>query len=154
LCNEMTLNSQHEEQAPATVGRLAPSPTGGLHLGHARTFLIAWVAARHSGGRIILRMEDLDSSRVRAESIKGMLVDLSWLGLDWDEGPDIGGPSAPYVQSERMALYQAILDRLKREESIYPCTCSRSDIARVASAPHAEDETFTYPGTCSHRFAT
>jgi len=136
-----------------TVGRLAPSPTGGLHLGHARTFLIAWLAARHAGGRVILRIEDLDASRVRAEARRTALDDLRWLGLDWDEGPDVGGPSAPYVQSERSSLYDEILDRLKASESIYPCTCTRADIERASSAPHAEDEGPTYSGTCAGRGA-
>jgi glutamyl-tRNA synthetase len=136
------------------VGRLAPSPTGGLHLGHARTFLAAWLAARWAGGRVILRVEDLDASRVRLEATRGALDDLAWLGLDWDEGPDVGGPSAPYVQSERTALYDAVLDRLKVAELVYPCTCTRAEIARAASAPHAEDEGPTYPGTCSRRTAT
>jgi len=136
-----------------TVGRLAPSPTGGLHLGHARTFLIAWLAARHAGGRVILRIEDLDASRVRAEARSTALLDLRWLGLDWDEGPDLGGPSAPYVQSERSSLYDEVLDRLKASESIYPCTCTRADIERASSAPHPEDEGPTYPGTCAGRSA-
>ena len=140
-------------QSGETTGRLAPSPTGGLHLGHARTFLIAWLAARRLGGRVVLRIEDLDASRVRPEATRGILADLHWLGLDWDEGPDVGGPHAPYVQSERIALYQEALDRLRASESIYPCTCTRADIARAASAPHPEEEGPSYPGTCSHRSA-
>jgi glutamyl-tRNA synthetase len=120
-------------------------------LGHARTFLIAWLAARRDGGKIVLRVEDLDAARVRAEASTNCLIDLRWLGLDWDEGPDVGGPAAPYVQSERTALYNIVLDALKASESVYPCTCSRSDIARAASAPHAEDEGPSYPGTCAHR---
>jgi glutamyl-tRNA synthetase len=136
------------------VGRIAPSPTGGLHLGHARTFLIAWLAARSAGGRIILRIEDLDASRLRSEARITALADLRWLGLDWDEGPDVGGPSGPYLQSERSSLYNAILEKLKASESIYPCTCTRSDIERAASAPHAEDEGPTYPGTCAGRDAS
>jgi glutamyl-tRNA synthetase len=141
------------ESSRATVGRLAPSPTGGLHLGHARTFLIAWLAARHAGGRVILRIEDLDSSRVRTEARRTALDDLRWLGLDWDEGPDTGGPSVPYLQSERGSFYEAIVTRLKASESVYPCTCTRTDIGRAASAPHAEDEGPTYPGTCAGRRA-
>ncbi len=133
------------------VGRLAPSPTGGLHLGHARTFLIAWLAARHAGGRVILRIEDLDATRARNEAREGALVDLRWLGLEWDEGPDVGGPRAPYVQSQRSSFYEAALDRLKATESIYPCTCTRADIERAASAPHPEEEGPSYPGTCAHR---
>jgi glutamyl-tRNA synthetase len=128
-----------------TVGRLAPSPTGGLHLGHARSFLIAWLAARHVGGRVVLRIEDLDASRVRPEASTGAIDDLVWLGLDWDEGP--------HVQSERRDLYAAALERLKQSGSIYPCTCTRGDIARAASAPHAEDEGPVYPGTCAWRTA-
>ena len=133
------------------VGRLAPSPTGGLHVGHARTFFLAWLLARGAGGRIILRIEDIDSGRVRPEAIDAILDDLKRLGLDWDEGPDIGGPHAPYLQSGRTPLYAAALDRLKRAEGVYPCTCTRADIARAASAPHAEDEGPTYPGTCARR---
>jgi glutamyl-tRNA synthetase len=136
---------------PGTAGRLAPSPTGGLHLGHARTFLIAWLAARRQGGRVLLRIEDLDASRVRAEAKSSILDDLRWLGLDWDEGPDLGGPHAPYIQSERLPLYQQSLQRLRTAELVYPCTCTRSDIARAASAPHAEDEGPSYPGTCADR---
>jgi glutamyl-tRNA synthetase len=135
------------------IGRLAPSPTGGLHLGHARTFLIAWLAARHARGRVILRIEDLDRSRVRTEAIQTAIHDLEWLGLDWDEGPNLGGPGAPYLQSQRSAIYERWLERLKKSESVYPCTCTRADVARAASAPHAEDEGPTYPGTCSHRCA-
>jgi len=132
---------------------LAPSPTGGLHLGHARTFLIAWLAARHAGGRVILRIEDLDVSRVRPGASQAALDDLRWLGLDWDEGPDLGGSSAPYFQSARSSLYEEMLGRLKVSESVYPCTCTRSDIARAQSAPHPEDEGPSYPGTCSYRSA-
>ncbi|ODT98045.1 MAG: tRNA glutamyl-Q(34) synthetase GluQRS [Planctomycetes bacterium SCN 63-9] len=135
------------------TGRLAPSPTGGLHVGHARTFLIAWLAARQAGGKVILRIEDLDASRVRPEASELLKVDLRWLGLDWDEGPDVGGPSGSYVQSERRAIYGEILERLKVAESVYPCTCTRADIERAASAPHAEDEGPTYPGTCANRQA-
>src|SRR4051812_7371747 len=135
------------------TGRLAPSPTGGLHLGHARTFLLAWLAARARGGRVVLRIEDLDASRLRPEAIPGALVDLRWLGLDWDEGPDVGGPSGPYLQSGRLAAYARCLDRLKLAERVYPCTCTRADIQRAASAPHAADEGPTYPGTCSGRSA-
>ncbi len=137
----------------APTGRLAPSPTGGLHLGHARTFLVAWLSARSQGGRLIYRVEDLDASRARTEAIIEAQVDLRWLGFDWDEGPDVGGPARPYVQSERMAAYRASLERLKASELVYPCTCTRADIARASSAPHAEEEGPNYPGTCAHRSA-
>jgi glutamyl-tRNA synthetase len=135
----------------AVVGRLAPSPTGGLHLGHARTFLVAWLAARSAGGRVILRIEDLDPTRNCPDAVRGIIDDLQWLGLDWDEGPDIGGPSGPYLQSQRLAHYEEAWRRLSATESIYPCTCSRSEIARSALAPHVEDEGPTYSGTCSWR---
>jgi glutamyl-tRNA synthetase len=135
------------------VGRLAPSPTGGLHLGHARTFLAAWLMARKAGGRVILRIEDLDSTRVRPLAAAGMIADLRWLGLDWDEGPDIGGSHAPYVQSERLGSIQEALERLQRLDRVYPCTCTRAEIARAASAPHVEDEGPSYPGTCAYRTA-
>jgi glutamyl-tRNA synthetase len=135
----------------SVIGRLAPSPTGGLHLGHARTFLIAWLAARQAGGRVIVRIEDLDATRVRAEAVTASLIDLKWLGLDWDEGPDVGGPHGPHIQSQRREVYDGVLERLKAMELVYPCTCTRADIARAASAPHAEDEGPTYPGTCSRR---
>jgi glutamyl-tRNA synthetase len=125
------------------VGRLAPSPTGGLHIGHARTFLIAWLAARQAGGSIILRIEDLDASRVRAQAADQAIADLKWLGLDWDAGP--------YFQSQRGDAYTQALDRLKADELVYPCTCTRAEIERAASAPHAEDEGPTYPGTCAGR---
>src|SRR3954453_7045057 len=115
----------------SVIDRLAPSPTGGLHLGHARTFLIAWLAARGAGGRVILRIEDLDASRVRIEARAGVIDDLLWLGLDWDDGP--------YAQSERLETYEAALGRLERSERIYPCTCTRADIERAATAPHAEE---------------
>ncbi len=135
------------------VGRLAPSPTGGLHLGHARTFLLAWLAARSAGGRVILRVEDIDTTRVRPGMAEAAMADLRWLGLDWDEGPDVGGPHAPYEQSRRLPLFAESLGRFKEDERIYPCTCTRADIARAASAPHAEDEGPSYPGTCAHRSA-
>lgn len=134
-----------------STGRLAPSPTGGLHLGHARTFLVAWLASRSQGGRLVYRVEDLDAGRARGEATLGAMADLRWLGLDWDAGPDLGGPEAPYVQSERGATYEVALAELARRELIYPCTCTRADIERAASAPHAEDEGPTYPGTCAHR---
>jgi glutamyl-tRNA synthetase len=133
------------------IGRLAPSPTGGLHLGHARTFLLAWLAIRMKGGRMILRIEDLDAGRVRPGAVEQAMTDLRWLGLDWDEGPDVGGPSSPYLQSQRMDAYRETLERLKSLELVYPCTCTRADIERASAAPHPEDEGPTYPGTCSGR---
>ena len=129
-------------------GRLAPSPTGYLHLGHARTFWLAQRRARENGGTLVLRNEDLDSTRFQMEFVPAMIEDLRWFGFEWQEGPDCGGPFAPYNQSERMAVYRAVLEKLRTGGFIYPCTCSRKDIRSAVSAPHAEDDEVIYPGTC------
>ena len=133
----------------AARGRYAPSPSGDLHLGNLRTALLAWLFARCAGGQFVLRIEDLDRPRVRPGAVEGMLRDLRWLGLDWDEGPDRGGPYAPYTQSERQAIYEQQLRKLLEAGLLYPCYCSRADIARAASAPQ-NDEGPRYPGTCRH----
>ena len=135
-------------RAPTYRGRLAPSPTGYLHLGHARTFWIAQERAGAAGGALILRSEDLDAARCRAEFSSAMIGDLRWFGLRWSEGPDVGGPHAPYVQSERMAGYVAAFEKLRACGAIYPCTCSRQDVLRALTAPHAGEEEPVYPGTC------
>jgi glutamyl-tRNA synthetase len=130
-------------------GRYAPSPTGRLHLGNARTALLAWLDARSRGGTFVMRIEDLDRARVPAGGEQGVLDDLAWLGLDWDEGPDRGGPFAPYRQSERGAGYDAAIDGLLAAGRAFPCACSRADVARAAQAPHEQDEDGPrYPGTC------
>lgn len=129
-------------------GRLAPSPTGFLHLGHARTFWLAQQRARQNDGQLILRNEDLDRSRCRPEFVAGMLEDLRWFGFAWQEGPDIGGPFAPYDQSARMDFYRAALEQLRAGNFVYPCTCSRKDIQTAVTAPHAADDEAVYPGTC------
>jgi glutamyl-tRNA synthetase len=134
----------------AYVGRLAPSPTGALHLGNARTFLVTWLRCRSRGGHLILRMEDLDHPRVKAGAAEQAYEDLRWLGLDWDTGPDLGGPHAPYVQTRRLSLYQAALDRLQTLGLLYPCICTRRDIEAAQSAPHPGQER-RYPGTCRDR---
>ncbi len=132
-------------------GRYAPSPTGDLHLGNLRTALLAWLFARAAGGRFVLRIEDLDLPRVRPGATQRMLDDLRWLGLTWDEGPDCGGPYAPYTQSERVAIYHMYLQRLRAASLVYPCYCSRAEIARAASAPQqGAEEGPRYPGTCRH----
>lgn len=143
--------SPTRQDSVPTVGRLAPSPTGAQHVGNARTYLLAWLSIRSRGGRLILRIEDIDSPRVKAGAVQQAIDDLRWLGLDWDEGPDIGGPNAPYVQTERIEKYREALARLQRDESVYPCTCTRSDIEAAASAPHVEHEGAIYPGTCAGR---
>ena len=129
-------------------GRLAPSPTGLLHLGHARTFWIAAQRAAEHGGELILRNEDLDFQRCRAEFVDAMIEDLRWLGISWSEGPDCGGPYGPYVQSQRREHYLAAWNALLERGMIYPCTCSRKDVALAAGAPNEEDDEPVYPGTC------
>lgn len=118
--------------------RYAPSPTGRLHLGHARTHLVAWLCARSAGGSIVLRIDDLDTPRVLEGSESSILRDHAWLGLDWDEGP--------YRQSERLEAYVEALERLGEQGQLYPCTCSRKEIQQIASAPHGGE--IPYPGTC------
>jgi glutamyl-tRNA synthetase len=169
------------DPAPPVVGRLAPSPTGAQHVGNARTYLLAWLSARSQGGRVILRIEDIDSPRVKPWAMGQVIDDLRWLGLDWDEGPDVASPpsahpvpsppsagervrvrgpsfdvasiSISYIQSQRLDLYRVALAELQRRELVYPCTCTRSDIASAASAPHAGQEGPIYPGTCAQRTA-
>lgn len=130
-------------------GRLAPSPTGYLHLGHARTFWIAQERARARDGRLVLRNDDLDALRFKLEFVAAMIEDLRWFGFQWDEGPDCGGALGPYNQSERLGFYRATLGQLQAGGFVYPCTCSRKDIAAAARAPHAtDDDEPIYPGTC------
>jgi len=132
-------------------GRLAPSPTGYLHIGHAGTFWAAHERARDANGALVLRMEDLDPERSRAVYADAALEDLRWLGIRWQEGSDVGGPFAPYDQSRRQALYRAAWQKLVEAGFLYPCRCSRKDLAAALSAPHegadADDEPL-YPGTC------
>jgi glutamyl-tRNA synthetase len=134
-------------------GRYAPSPTGALHLGALRTALLAWLFARAAGGAFVLRIEDLDLPRVRPGAARAMLDDLRWLGLDWDEGSDVGGPYGPYVQSARGAIYAAALARLRAKGLLYPCYCTRAELrsaqdATIASAPHLTSAPVPYSGAC------
>lgn len=131
--------------SPSLRGRLAPSPTGAQHVGNARTYLIAWLSARSQGGEVLLRIEDIDSPRVKPGAAAQAIDDLHWLGLDWD--------GVPMVQTERLAIYETALATLQSQELVYPCTCSRTDVERAASAPHLEHEGPAYPGTCAHRRA-
>ncbi|MFO7180426.1 MAG: tRNA glutamyl-Q(34) synthetase GluQRS [Pseudomonadota bacterium] len=131
---------------PTGVGRLAPSPTGLLHLGHARTFLVAWWWSRSQGGRVLLRIEDLDGDRASPEFVDAAREDLAWLGLDWD------GP--PILQSTGVSRMGDVVDRLLRAGLAYPCTCSRADIRNAASAPQVGVTEVRYPGTCRDRFAS
>ncbi len=130
-------------------GRFAPSPTGQLHLGNARTALLAWLDARSAGGAFVMRIEDLDQARVQPGAESQQLAELAWLGLDWDEGPDRGGPFAPYRQSARTARYDAAIERLLASRRAFLCACSRADVARAASAPHDDGAAEPrYPGSC------
>lgn len=136
---------------PSIRARLAPSPTGGLHVGNVRTLMLAWLSARAAGGSVILRVEDLDRARCKPGFAEQMIADLRWLGFDWDEGPDVGGPHGPYTQSQRQEHYEAALLRLTAAGLAYPCVCSRAEAAAAASAPHGPTGP-AYPGTCRDRF--
>jgi glutamyl-tRNA synthetase len=131
---------------PPIVGRIAPSPTGLLHLGHARTFLIAWWSIRSQGGSIRLRIEDLDGPRVRPELVDAAQRDLEWIGLDWD------GPAE--LQSAGMDRLRAAVDQLLTSRLAYPCVCSRSDLLSMHSAPQQGERELRYPGTCRGRFSS
>ncbi len=128
------------------ITRLAPSPTGALHLGNARTFLVNWLLARQLGWRILLRIEDLDGPRIKPESARQLIQDLRWLGIDWDQGP--------ILQSRRMAVYADAVAQLLKADLAYPCICTRKEVESAASAPHAEDGAAVYPGTCRGRFGS
>lgn len=136
----------------SVVGRLAPSPTGALHLGNARSFLLAWLSVRQQRGRLLLRIEDIDSPRVKPWATAATLEDLHWLGLDWDEGP---ADSDRLVQTNRLPRYREVLDRLIAEQVVYACTCTRSEVAEAASAPHENGlnslDGPVYPGTCRNQ---
>lgn len=121
-------------------GRIAPTPTGFLHLGHAQTFAVAAQRCRDASGTLIFRIEDIDTMRCRKMYADAAMEDLRRLGISWEEGPDIGGPYAPYVQSENYAYFLKIWERLKNAGAIYPCRRSRKDVANATAAPHAEDE--------------
>lgn len=129
-------------------GRLAPSPTGFLHLGHARTFWTAFQRAQMAHGTLVLRNEDLDPIRSKPLFVNAMMEDLHWLGISWDEGPDCGGPFNPYSQSQRGDFYHCAFEKLRDGHFIYPCTCSRQDVLKALHAPHAADDEPIYPGTC------
>jgi glutamyl/glutaminyl-tRNA synthetase len=143
--------SESPTQYGSYRGRLAPSPTGLLHVGHARTFWSAAERAIENRGTLILRNEDLDPQRSRPEFARAMIADLRWLGIDWSEGPDCGGAYGPYSQSERREHYLEAWHRLRAGGFIYPCTCSRKDLAQSASAPNETDDEPVYPGSCRER---
>lgn len=130
------------------AGRFAPTPTGRLHLGNARTALLAWLTARSAGLRTILRVEDLDPRAIPDGCLEEQYADLDWLGLRHDEDPRWGGPVGPYRQSERFDRYAHALRRLHARGLLYPCWCSRREVHDAARAPHASDEGPVYAGTC------
>lgn len=127
------------------IGRLAPSPTGALHLGNARTFLLAWLSIRSRGGTLLLRIEDIDGPRVKPRAMAQALTDLRWMGLDWD--------GEPVLQTDRMAEYAAAAERLHAGGFLYPCVCTRREIEEAASAPHENGDGPVYPGSCRGKFA-
>ena len=159
--------TQHAPPLSPPRGRFAPSPTGRLHLGNAFAFLAAWLSIRRQGGRMVLRIEDIDPDRSRPEFVRAAMEDLAWLGLDWDEGPlenpdeetresrakNPGsirekGRFGPYIQSLRLNRYEEILTGLQERGLVYPCYCTRKELRMLASAPHIGDEGAPYPGTC------
>lgn len=130
------------------VTRFAPSPSGRLHPGNARTALFNWLAARAGGGRMILRFEDTDATRSTEEAAEALMSDLAWLGLDWDEGPDVGGEAAPYRQSQRGDIYARHLEALEQAGHAYPCFCSAEELEAARRAQARRGEAPRYPGTC------
>ena len=133
--------------APVRV-RFAPSPTGYLHIGGARTALLNWLWARHTGGKFVLRIEDTDQERSTEEAVRAILDGMRWLGLDWDEGPDVGGPFGPYFQMQRKDLYREFAERLVRAGKAYACYCTKEDLDAQRELAKAEKRQFIYPGTC------
>jgi len=130
------------------VTRFAPSPSGALHLGNARTALFNHLLARRYAGRFVLRIEDTDALRTQEAMVGALCSDLAWLGLDWDEGPDRPGPHAPYRQSQRTAIYQQYFERLEREQLAYPCFCTKLELDLARRAQLAAGRPPRYPGTC------
>ncbi len=139
----MSNDDQHQIRV-----RFAPSPTGHLHVGNARTALLNWLFARHHGGRFVLRVEDTDPERSRTEFEQSIFEDLRWLGLNWDEGPNVGGPFGPYRQSERLATYKEFAERLESEGRAYRCYCTPEELAREREEMLARGETPRYSGRC------
>lgn len=131
--------------------RFAPSPTGYLHIGGARTALFNWLWARHTGGAFVLRIEDTDRERSTQQAVEAILEGMRWLGLDWDEGPGVGGPHGPYFQTERLDVYRAHAERLIREGKAYACYCTREELEALRQRAEAEKRQFRYPGTCREK---
>jgi glutamyl-tRNA synthetase len=132
------------------ITRFAPSPTGSLHLGNARTAFFSYLWARKSGGRFILRIEDTDAERSRLRFRDELMAELRWLGLDWDEGPDIGGPSAPYSQAERGEFYRTLFAQLEMNDQAYPCYCTAEELELSRKLQRMSGKPPRYAGTCRH----
>jgi glutamyl-tRNA synthetase len=130
--------------------RFAPSPTGSLHIGNVRSALFNWAMARHFGGSLVLRIEDTDETRNTAEGLQSVIGSLRWLGIDWDEGPEVGGPFAPYIQSERMDLYAGVAQRLRESGRAYDCYCSQAELEERRERARKEGRTSGYDGHCRH----
>jgi glutamyl-tRNA synthetase len=128
--------------------RFAPSPTGYLHIGGARTALFNWLWARRTGGTFVLRIEDTDQGRSTKQAEDAILESLRWLGLDWDEGPDVGGPHGPYFQMQRLEIYKFHAEKLIQQGKAYGCTCTKEELDALRKKAEAEKRQFKYPGTC------
>lgn len=130
-------------------GRFAPTPSGNIHLGNAKIALLSWLQMRAAGGVFVLRIEDIDIQRSKPQIAENMMMDLRWLGLDWDEGPGVEGGNGPYWQSQRTELYEEALRQLEQDGKLYPCYCSRAELLSVANAPHGlASEGISYSGRC------
>ena len=134
--------------SPNVRTRFAPAPSGSIHVGNARTGLFSWAFARHHGGTFVLRIEDTDASRVTEEAVHGVMESLRWLGLDWDEGPDVGGPRAPYRQSQRMDVYRETVERLLEQDDAYRCYCTEEELKERRASALARGEPSGYDGKC------
>jgi glutamyl-tRNA synthetase len=128
--------------------RFAPAPSGSLHVGNVRTGLFSWAFARHHGGAFVLRIEDTDASRVTEEAVQGAMASLRWLGIDWDEGPDAGGPHGPYRQSQRLDVYREHVARLLAQGDAYPCYCTEEELKERNAAAIARGDPPGYDGRC------
>ena len=133
---------------PEVRCRFAPAPSGSLHVGNVRTGLFSWAYARHHGGAFILRIEDTDASRVTEEAFQGVMDSLRWLGIDWDEGPDVGGPHEPYRQSQRMPIYREMTEKLLAQGDAYPCYCTETELEERRNAAKAKGQPWRYEGRC------
>jgi len=134
--------------AQPSPGSLAPSPTGALHVGGARTAIYNWAFARRSGGVFVLRIDDTDPERSTAQNTVQILRSLEWLGIDWDEGPEVGGPFGPYFQTQRSERYRSALDYMKAKGSAYPCFCSTEELEAKRVAARAAEGALGYDRTC------